>query len=160
GRRGAGRRGVKKVRGNSTMTNLGMPPSARGVFQMLRPRSWLVPALIVGAARALVRYRRGMGHPGPDPHRHSAPPLHVYDPFAAVVLNGFFSRVAHDFAELSPGAQVLEVGSGPGRLAARLAELAPYVRVTGIDITPEMVEKANALAARTDVADRVEFRIG
>jgi SAM-dependent methyltransferase len=130
------------------------------VFEMLRPRSWLVPALIVGAALALARYRRDIGHIAQNLHRYSAPSVDVYDTFAAVVLNGFFSRVAHDLAELSPGAAVLEVGSGPGRLAVKLAELAPDVRVTGVDITPEMVERANALAARTDVADRMEFRIG
>jgi SAM-dependent methyltransferase len=130
------------------------------MFQMLRSRTWLVPVLIVGAALALARYRRDIGQLGQNLHRYSAPSVDVYDTFAAVVLNGFFSRVTHNFDELSPGGRVLEVGSGPGRLAVRLAELATDVRVTGIDITPEMVERANALAARTDVADRVEFRIG
>jgi ubiquinone/menaquinone biosynthesis C-methylase UbiE len=76
------------------------------------------------------------------------------------MLGGFFTRAAREVAELAPRARVLEVGSGPGRLATRLAELAPDVRVTGIDISPEMVERANSLAVRSRVADRVEFRIG
>jgi hypothetical protein len=32
--------------------------------------------------------------------------------------------------------QLLEVGSGPGRLATTLATVAPAVRVTGVDIAP------------------------
>jgi len=42
----------------------------------------------------------------------------------------------------------------------RIAELDPDVRVTGVDLAPEMVERADALAARCGVADRVAFRVG
>ena len=55
---------------------------------------------------------------------------------------------------------MLEVGAGPGRLAAALAKLAPGVRVTGVDIAPDMVERAIKLATRSGVADRVAFGIG
>jgi SAM-dependent methyltransferase len=117
--------------------------------------------LIVGAALAFARYRwRDFGRVGANLHRYSAPNVAIYDTFAAVVLNGFFTSVAQALTELSPNAQVLEVGSGPGRLAVKLAELAPDIRVTGVDITPEMVERANALAARSGIADRVGFRDG
>jgi SAM-dependent methyltransferase len=117
--------------------------------------------LIVGAALAFARYRRrAIGRLGENLHRYSAPSVGSYDTFAAVVLNGFLTSVAQTLAEFSPNARVLEVGSGPGRLAVKLAELAPDVQVTGIDITPEMVERANALAARSGVADRVAFRVG
>jgi SAM-dependent methyltransferase len=115
----------------------------------------------MGAALAFARFRwRDFGRVWKNLHRYSAPSVGIYDTFAAVVLNGFFSSVAQAFTELSPNAEVLEVGSGPGRLAVRLAELAPHVRVTGVDITPEMVERANALAAQTGVADRATFRVG
>ena len=92
--------------------------------------------------------------------RYSAPTATLYDAVAAPVLGGFFTRAAKELAELAPRARVLEVGSGPGRLAAKLAALAPEVQVTGVDIAPEMVARANALAARSGVADRVAFRVG
>ena len=68
--------------------------------------------------------------------------------------------MARDLAELAPRARLLEVGSGPGRLAVRLAERAPGVRVTGVDIAPEMVERATSMAVRAGVADRVGFAVG
>jgi SAM-dependent methyltransferase len=131
------------------------------VFEMLRRRSWLVPTLIVGGALAFARYRwRDFSRLGENLHRYSAPNVAIYDTFAAAVLDGFFTSVAQALGDLLPNAQVLEVGSGPGRLAVKLAELAAAIRVTGVDITPEMVERANALAARSGVADRVDFRVG
>jgi SAM-dependent methyltransferase len=120
---------------------------------------WLVPALVVGAALACSQ-RRGAGRLLNNLRRYSAPSAEFYDVVAAPVLDGFFSGIARELAELVPGARVLEVGSGPGRLAVKLVELAPDLRVIGVDITPEMVERASALAARLGVGDRVEFRVG
>src|SRR5215218_6452452 len=129
---------------------------------MLVGKRWLVvPALVVGAALAYSHYRRrNLGHLSENLRRYSAPNAILYSVVTAPLLGGFFGRVATDLAELAPRARVLEVGSGPGRLAVRLSELAPGVQITGVDISPEMVARANLLAARSGVADRVEFRVG
>jgi SAM-dependent methyltransferase len=61
---------------------------------------------------------------------------------------------------LQPGETVLDLGSGPGLdalLAARL--VGPAGRVIGVDMTPEMLERARATAARAGAA-QVEFRQG
>src|SRR5215207_621802 len=124
-------------------------------------KRWLVPALIVGAALASYHYRRrDLGRLLENLRRYSAPNATLYDAVTAPLLGGFFTRAATDLAELAPWARVLEAGSGPGRLAIKLAELAPDIQVTGVDVTPEMVEKANSLATNSGVADRVEFRVG
>ena len=115
----------------------------------------------MGAALAYFHYRRrDLGRLLENLRRYSAPNVTFYDALTAPLLGGFFTRTARELAELAPQERVLEVGSGPGRLATRLAELAPDVRVTGVDISPEMVERAKSLAARGGVADRVEFRVG
>jgi ubiquinone/menaquinone biosynthesis C-methylase UbiE len=88
---------------------------------------------------------------------YSAPNAAFYDALTGPLLDGFFARVARGLLELSPEGRLLEVGSGPGRLAVRLAQVSPEVLVTGVDIAPEMVEMANTLAARSRVADRVGF---
>lgn len=62
--------------------------------------------------------------------------------------------------ELGPGETVLDLGSGPGLdclLAARC--VGPHGRVIGVDMTPEMVERARDNARRTGLAN-VEFRLG
>lgn len=63
-------------------------------------------------------------------------------------------------AGLRPGEVVLDLGSGPGLdcfLAAR--EVGPQGRVIGLDMTPDMLELANANKAKLGVAN-VEFRRG
>ena len=61
---------------------------------------------------------------------------------------------------LKPGETVLDLGSGPGLdalLAAR--QVGPTGRVIGVDMTPEMLERSRATAARAG-ATQVEFREG
>jgi SAM-dependent methyltransferase len=126
----------------------------------LRKR-WLVPTVLAGAALAWTRYRRGdLDRLVANLHRYSAPSASLYDAVTAPLLRRFFTRIAGDLATLAPHARVLEVGSGPGRLAATIAKTAPGVQVTGVDITPEMVQRASRLAARSGVADRVAFVVG
>jgi MPBQ/MSBQ methyltransferase len=57
---------------------------------------------------------------------------------------------------LGGGERVLDVGSGIGGPARRLATIAG-VDVTGIDLTPEFVRLANAFSQRVGLADRVRF---
>lgn len=66
-------------------------------------------------------------------------------------------------AELRPGARVLDVGCGTGRLAIRAAGLFPGcepVEAFGVDATPEMVELARGRAAAEGSAARFETGIG
>src|SRR6185503_16109418 len=63
-------------------------------------------------------------------------------------------------ADLKPGETVLDLGSGAGIdcfLAAR--EVGPTGRAIGVDMTPAMIERARANAAKSNTAN-VEFRLG
>ena len=63
-------------------------------------------------------------------------------------------------ADLRPGETVLDLGSGAGFdcfLAART--VGEYGRVIGVDMTPEMVDKARKNMVKAGV-DNVEFRLG
>ena len=63
-------------------------------------------------------------------------------------------------AELQPGETVLDLGSGGGLdcfLAAR--EVGPEGHVIGIDMTPEMLSRAETAARKLEF-DQVEFRKG
>jgi SAM-dependent methyltransferase len=71
---------------------------------------------------------------------------------------GCGNPLAH--AAVKAGETALDLGSGAGIdcfLAAR--EVGPSGRVIGVDMTPAMLEKARANAARTGAAN-VEFRLG
>ena len=70
-----------------------------------------------------------------------------------------FAGVANPFAlgRLLPGERVLDLGSGAGTDSLVAAQMVrPGGLVTGIDMTPEMVAKADAAAAEMG-ADNVEF---
>ena len=64
-------------------------------------------------------------------------------------------------AALRPGEVVVDLGSGPG-LDALLAaaQVGPEGRVIGVDMTPDMLERARKNAVRQGVARNVEFREG
>jgi SAM-dependent methyltransferase len=63
-------------------------------------------------------------------------------------------------ADLEPGETVLDLGSGAGFDCFLAAEaVGPSGRVVGVDMTPEMVERARGSAADMDAAN-VEFRLG
>jgi SAM-dependent methyltransferase len=84
----------------------------------------------------------------------------AYAALAATVLEGFYARVAGEVADAHPGGNLREVGSGPGRLAVRLAREAPGMTLTGVDISGAMVERAARRAARAGLSERVRFEVG
>jgi SAM-dependent methyltransferase len=70
-----------------------------------------------------------------------------------------FAGVANPFAlgTLDPGETVLDLGSGAGTDSLVAAQMvAPAGRVVGIDMTPEMLEKARRAASELG-AENVEF---
>src|SRR5207244_2285452 len=70
-----------------------------------------------------------------------------------------FAGVANPFSlgRLNPGERVLDLGSGAGTDSLVAAQMVgPDGRVTGIDMTPEMLAKARAAAAEMG-ATNVEF---
>ena len=89
------------------------------------------------------------------------PSAGAYDALVASVLEGFYARVVGEVAAAYPGGKVLEVGSGPGRLAVRLAREAPGMTLTGVDISDAMVERAARRSAGAGLSERrVQFEVG
>jgi SAM-dependent methyltransferase len=88
------------------------------------------------------------------------PSARAYDALVATALEGFYARVAGEVAVAHPGGKLLEVGSGPGRLAVRLAQEASSVTLTGVDISGAMVERAARRAAGAGLSERVRFKVG
>jgi len=124
-------------------------------------RAWLIP---LGAAAAVafgvVRHRggaRGRNVGGGILVGNAA----RYDAFAhRLLLRSLFDGIAEDIARVaSEGARVLEVGCGPGRLSILLARR-HGLRVTGLDLDPEMIELARANAAAASDGDTPSFVVG
>lgn len=60
---------------------------------------------------------------------------------------------------IGPDTSVLDIGCGKGTSAVYLAKKTGC-RVTGVDMSPGLIEEAKALAGREGVQERVQFRIG
>jgi 2-polyprenyl-3-methyl-5-hydroxy-6-metoxy-1,4-benzoquinol methylase len=71
-----------------------------------------------------------------------------------LLLGSLFGRIAADVAAVTPdGARILEVGCGPGHLSLVLA--GTYgLDVTGIDLDPVMIERAQSNAGSRTHRDR------
>lgn len=76
-----------------------------------------------------------------------------YDRLSRLIFGGLFRGIAADVVATAPvGAKVLEVGCGPGLLSVRLAGT-HGLDVTGLDLDPAMIERAQANAARSPAGD-------
>ena len=62
---------------------------------------------------------------------------------------------------LRPGESVVDVGSGPGLLAAEMAlDVGPTGRISGIDISETMLQMARSRCAKLTSAALVDFQVG
>jgi ubiquinone/menaquinone biosynthesis C-methylase UbiE len=68
--------------------------------------------------------------------------------------------VARRAAALQPAGQAADLGCGPGYLAVKLAQVAPGLHVTGIDLSDEMRLEAEQYARRCGLEARVGFQKG
>ncbi|HEV8274489.1 MAG TPA: class I SAM-dependent methyltransferase [Streptosporangiaceae bacterium] len=114
-----------------------------------RPRTLVILGAAAAAGTVAARHaRRAMGRraPGGILIRDAA----LYDAMShRLLLGSLFERIAANVAAAAPeGARVLEVGCGPGRLSILLARR-HGLDVTGLDLDPDMVERARANAARS-----------
>ncbi|MET0398290.1 MAG: methyltransferase domain-containing protein [Longimicrobiaceae bacterium] len=76
---------------------------------------------------------------------------------AAARLAAEGKRLSYERMRIAAGAEVLDVGCGPGTDTVPLAErVGPAGRVTGVDRDPAMVAEADRRAAEAGVAGRVE----
>src|SRR6266508_2428518 len=67
----------------------------------------------------------------------------LYDLLSRRVLRGMYRRLAADVAGVAPdGGAVLDVGTGPGVLLVELAARRPDLRLTGVDLSPDMITAA------------------
>ena len=122
---------------------------------------WLtLTAMLVTVTLYRDRLRAYLEQASANVRAFDLPSAGAYDALVGSVLEGFYARVAAEVAVAHPGGKLLEVGSGPGRLAVRLAQEPSSVTLTGVDISGAMVERAARRAAGAGLSERVRFEVG
>jgi SAM-dependent methyltransferase len=125
-------------------------------------RKWwfILTAMLLTATLYRNRLRAYLEQASANVRDFDLPSAGAYDALVATLLEGFYAHVAGEVAAAHPGGNLLEVGSGPGRLAVRLAREAPGMTLTGVDISNAMVERAARRAAGAGLSERVRFEVG
>jgi SAM-dependent methyltransferase len=125
-------------------------------------RKWwfTIAAMLVTATLYRNRLRAYLEQASANVRAFDLPSAGAYDALFASVLEGFYARVTGEVAAAYSGGKILEIGSGPGRLAVRLTREAPGMTLTGVDISGAMVERAARRAAGAGLSERVRFEVG
>lgn len=84
-----------------------------------------------------------------------------YERLTSRLTAPLYGRVVTDVrtAALSPGARILDVGTGPGLLALRIAAACPQSTVDAVDLSPQMIDRARQTAAASGRTDAVTFTV-
>ena len=83
------------------------------------------------------------------------PATRRYDLMSRFLMRGNYRRIARDLALAAPhGAAVLDVGTGTGVLLMEMGSRRPDLRLTGVDLSADMV----AVAAK-NLHDRASIRV-
>ena len=121
---------------------------------MVRPRKLMLVAGAAAAAIAVMRRGRHAARGHQVPGGILLANAGVYDTLSRLLLSPLVKRIAADVATVAPdGAQILEVGCGPGLLSLRLGRQHGF-EVTGLDLDPAMIARARANADRPENGDR------
>ena len=75
------------------------------------------------------------------------------------IIKDFYNNVANQVLGHLESGRVLDVGTGPGRLPLLIASKNKYIRVTGIDLSPDMVKIASRKAAKLGL-ENLDYRVG
>ena len=82
------------------------------------------------------------------------------DPVSGPLLPVYHFNAVAVSRLLPPGGRLLDVGSGTGQLLIYLARCREDVRITGVDLSGEMVSLGNAEIQRSGLQDRVHLVVG
>lgn len=72
----------------------------------------------------------------------------------------YYELLADDIVSCCPEGQILDIGTGPGRLLMKLSEKSPDLRLTGLDVSSAMVAKARDNLADAGLSEAIKVEEG
>jgi ubiquinone/menaquinone biosynthesis C-methylase UbiE len=93
------------------------------------------------------------------PEKIPWPFTRLYDRYPNRIFVKWFQRIAADVKDKAISGNILDIGTGPGRLPIEIAKQVEKAKVFGIDMSEDMIKIAGKNADRAEVSDRVEFRV-
>jgi ubiquinone/menaquinone biosynthesis C-methylase UbiE len=93
------------------------------------------------------------------PEKIPWPFTRLYDRYPNRIFAKWFKRIAASIKDRAISGNILDVGTGPGRLPIEIAKQVEKAKVFGVDMSEDMIKIARKNADRAGVADRVEYRV-
>ena len=72
-------------------------------------------------------------------------------------MASFYHQIAQEISEKGISGSILDVGTGPGWLPIKVAELVPTATIVGIDISDDVIKIARKNAKQAQIEGRVRF---
>lgn len=69
-------------------------------------------------------------------------------------------KVLNQIKKLEPKGRLIDVGCGSGNLIVEIAETFPYLELTGVDISSEILKFAKERAIKNSYIERIDFKEG
>jgi ubiquinone/menaquinone biosynthesis C-methylase UbiE len=75
-------------------------------------------------------------------------------------VNFMYRGILKDIKASGISGNYLEVGAGPGLLAVRLAQQNPEIKITAVDLWPDMAAVANEYISENGLEDKIRYIVG
>lgn len=83
----------------------------------------------------------------------------LYDKYPNRIFTKWFDKIAEEVKARGISGNIVDIGTGPGRLPIEIAKRVKKARLFGIDLSPDMIKLARKNADEAGVGKRVEFRV-
>ncbi len=83
----------------------------------------------------------------------------LYDKYPNRIFVKWFKRIAENIKDRKISGNILDLGTGPGRLPIEIAKQIHSVQIFGIDLSEDMIKIARKNAEKEGVGDRIKFKV-
>jgi ubiquinone/menaquinone biosynthesis C-methylase UbiE len=81
-----------------------------------------------------------------------------YSMLPAKIFSPHYKIIASEI-DMPPNGVLLDIGTGPGILPIEIAQKFPSAKITGVDLSPKMIEIANRNCRKHKITSALEFRV-
>jgi len=123
---------------------------------------WAIIAIVLVLTISILGYRRVNIQRRPHAERiEDKQAIQAYDSINNRPEFRFLRRkIVEQLKNSRPEGVLVDIGCGPGYLAASIARSFPHLRIIGVDIAEDMIQKANDKLSSSSFGKQVEFRQG
>jgi len=87
------------------------------------------------------------------------PVTRLYDKYPNRIFAKWFSKIAAEVEAEGISGNIVDLGTGPGRLPIEIAKRISKGKLFGVDLSPDMIKIAKKNAETAGLGDRIEYKV-